>query len=197
MIKNQKGMTGLEIGLVIGLLFFLVPVLKPFIPGFGSDGQKTSQVQSTVKTIKPAADSNGNPVYVKDSKGNISPLMEVAESTNSQNSQVNPPKPLGERIALWFVHLGFLGLALALIFPAGFFWVISFIKGRFKALRDEAANHKEDLADLKTEAKRIVVSVERGLSLITDPILRDKVLTEMSKGQDGSTKALVTELKGV
>lgn len=51
-------------------------------------------------------------------------------------------------------------------------------------------------SSLKKETKRIVVSVDKALDHVHDPVVKETILSKMAETQDTSTKKLVDQIQG-
>lgn len=211
---NQKGFTGLEIAavLAIGYVAALVlgPVIKPLIPGIGNGaGQTSTQKSSYKETMEPVLTKDGSPMQVETKDGQEAYLFKRVKSNDASDQKIVPPAPWYERFLQWLFSLGFLGLALALAFPAAFWGVWHFIAKRWDALWAEKEAQRIQAETIRTEAKRIVVSIDKGTEAFNTEIekaatpelkvaltaARDSFFKAMSVKQDQSTKDLVKVLK--
>lgn len=133
----------------------------------GGDGSKSVQSQSYKETIEPVME-NGEPVKVKLADGSEGLIFKRTKSSNTLDEQTHPKLTIWQKIK----QIGWWWLALsigAMFIPAlGFMNTInSKAKNAALALVDKI---KADHANLKSEAQRIVLSVDEGLNVFDTAI---------------------------
>lgn len=214
---NQKGFTGIEIlGILAAgalVISVVLPALGIKVPGLAGNGQTTTQKEIHVTRSVPYVNPDTHePVKILNKDGSTTVLMREETSNTTLDETIVPKAPLLERIVLWFVRAGFLGLVLALAFPAVAVALWAWIGSRWRKLREELDAHKEDLADLNDEAKRMVKGVDAALATIPASLaeivlpgevnradlakkIKDNILNTLSTSYDKSTKDLVRSLR--
>ena len=194
-MKNEKGFTGLEIVAVLAIGFVAVtvlgPVLKPFIPGASGSGQTSTQKTAYKETLEPYTIDGKPAPHVQAQDGTELVLFKKTISNDTSDMKVTPPAPWYERLFMWFVHLGFLGLFIALAFPTVAVWGWAWITGRWKKLKETIAAEKAAHADTMTEARKVVISVDAGLDVF------DRLIASANSAADSATQmaAATTDAK--
>lgn len=169
-MRNQKGFTGIEIAGIVALGFIVIGAVAPLIgirlPGMpGGAGQTSTQKSSYKETVEPVLTKDGQPMLVATQDGQEAYLFKRVKSNDASDEKVIPPAPLVERVLMWFVHLGFAGLLLALAFPAFAIGLWRFIVNRWNKLKATAVAEQIAHAVTMEEAKKIVLSVQAGLQV--------------------------------
>lgn len=165
-MKDQRGFAEIIlIGTLVGITVLFL-VTGPLKGVFGGSSKKVKTERSSVVT---------EPVFVKDKKTGETYVLQKTSSTFSNFETNDQSRTLVQKL-LALPKLWLLLMILGLFFPpiAG---VMGFINSR-----------------LTLAAKQMVTGVERGLEKI-NPEEKDKVLNELSKKYDHSTKKLVSKLK--
>ena len=211
---NNRGevvtITVVAICIVTALLgFFARPVVNKILPGMLGTDQKITTTQ-TVKT---------EPIWVKNPDGSQSLYTKTDTSYDQNNTSI--PLTFGQKIWQFGISsiLIVVGLtALCVLTPAGV--VLLPIWNRMKSQVEEWQSKHDDLS---SDAKLIVKSVDAGLATMDANIkaagsladsttdatvkvnytsiykalidMKSDFTTELSKGQDSTTKKLVTTLK--
>lgn len=214
---NNKGEVATAVVIAVAVATFLVGACwKPLtsVLGLGGNPQKISQKSSVIRESKP--------YYVKgdDGKMHLIEATKTVENTSDTNEEVKLTvwqKLMN--VGRIYIVLMILGCFFP---PVAIF--MGMINKKAKAIANIAYNKlTEEKDELKTETTKIVQSVDAGLKVFdasitsaqnaltvaVDPIIKgnyqavilaltdakNQFLTVLSKKQDGSTKALVSELK--
>jgi competence protein ComGC len=222
MRHNRKGFTGIELIILVGVIglvsYFAAPAIgKAANNIFSGGGNRQKQMHKVTEQYS---------MFYKDDKGNFKPAPVPYKRTEEALNYINaePPETLWQK----FMKLGAIAVAIiALLSYLGLWPIIALwwnkkVKPKIDAMQTELESTKSAHAELKGDAKLIVMSVDEGLATLnesvktayaianaaTDPKIKetqmtigqtlDKAkadfLTAMSKKQDTTTKNLVRDL---
>lgn len=216
MKKNNKGVTGIEVVVVIAAIGFIYTLVSPFLPpafkvgGGANSSQKTVQKEIVTSTTAPVL-VNQAPIFTKNPDGSFSMIQETKTTTSTQADSTPVQPPLWQSIIGWFLKLGFLGFVLALAFPAVAVTTWLWIRGRWNDLVSTIEAHKADFAALKADTTKIVVGMEKAFSSIPASLaavklpgeinlgdlaqkIEDNMKLELDKFYNDSTKSLVDNI---
>lgn len=168
-IRNQKGfiIEGVALAIIAVMALFILPP-NPISNVLGVGVRPNKTVQT--EKVELLTDKDGNPVRSTDGAY----LVKHSVSDTDTQQHVTFWEWLRSLPILVLILMG-----LGVVFPGIAAW-------RHKAW-----------AELQSDTKKIVHSVNAGLTAIEDPALRQKVLDSMSKIQDSSTKQLVADMKKI
>lgn len=216
MMKNRKGIIGIELVLLvavvlIGAVFAAPPIGKAVNGVFGGMNNQQKQTHKITEQYT---------MFYKDDKGNYKPApipyKRTEEGLNYTTAQ--PPETLLHK----FFSLGAIAIIIIVILSYLGIWPViqllwnKKVKPKLDQAKAELEAEVVEKQELTADAKLIVISVDAGLKSIkgasdeaialanaaTDPVLKERYtavaqalitakevfLTEMSKKQDKSTK---------
>lgn len=206
---NRKGIIGVELLALVAaigaVLFFAGPSIGKGVNNIFA-GTKNQQKQTRKMTEQYS-------MFYKDAEGNYRPApvpyKRTEESLNFINTE--PPETLWQK----FTKLGAMAVVIIVIlsylgiWPIITLWWNKKIKPKIVETQAQLENLKTEKEGLTADAKKIVLSVDEGLTMLDaaivgakDPAialvlssLKRDFLTALSRKQDSTTKKLVAMLK--
>ena len=177
-------------------VFTLTPA-KNLVNIGGGNGQKTTQTQSYKETIEPYT-VDGKPAVVKLPDGSDGLLFKRVKSSESLDERVEPKLTLWQkimRLGWWWLVLTVAGMFFA---PVGF--VMNAINGKAKKAALFVADQiREKHEEMVSDARKVVVSVDKGLDVFDSAIASANAAADSAKTMAAATTdpALLTSYNAI